>query len=885
LARPPILSPAIQHVGWKLVKQENIRLCQWRNRFSPQPVLVATVSFGDALGWTTERLSPGVRSVFEDKLPGVLPASGVLEAPELLARLAQTIQLNCDLTQASCGVASRAAARGQAVVYFACRDPFIAPHNMSLAVQILDRLVQSDVGAERFVRMLKSCEDMAETNALERRTREVLGAAEKQGIPWFRTTNFVRHVQLGQGVRQKRFWNTLFSEPSFGRDYARHKLLTLTTLFEIKVPVGRFGLVKDVRSALKLADEIGYPVVLKPVDGHKGESVFVDLRNEAELQTALAVAPLRERQFLLQTLFLGDDHRLLVINGKLVAAARRIPASVTGDGRHTIAELVASANTHPGRRSRALMAPIELEGESDRLLARQGLSRESIVPPGHVVRIKGTANISTGGTAIDVMNLIHPDNASAAVRAARAIGLVITGVDFISPDISKPWQEVGGGICEVNTAVGLRPHYLATPELDICKTVIQAFYPEGDDGRIPTAMVTGTFGKTTVTLMLASILTSAGHTVGSATTESIRIGNEEVAVGDLAGVDGAAVVLRDATVTAAVLETARGGLIKAGTYLDHCDVAALLNVQREQIGIDGIETLDEMAALKRKVLDAATKAVVLNADDSRCLAFAPEFAPRVRTFLFSRDAESAALRDHRMRGGDAVFLDRRDGHETIMAASGADACAVVRTDEIPATHNGLFWQQSSNAMAACALAMGLGIEIDPIRAGLRRYGREFRAASCRLSFDDTLPVPILFDYAVSPPGYAATISAISAIPVSGRRICATTMAGNRPDWMFAESAAALVRYFDTFVLFEIPAYRRGRKPGEIAQGLCDALLAAGVDRRSISVVDSAKEAALVVAREATKDDLIVAFGSDTRNTITDYRAAFVQTNEPHRAQA
>ena len=534
------------------------------------------------------------------------------------------------------------------------------------------------------------------------------------------------------------------------------------------------------------------------------------------------------------------------------------------------------------------MSSIVLDADSDRVLAHQGLTRASIIAAGRIVRVKGTANLATGGTVVDVTHTVHPDNLNAALRAAAAIGLVVTGVDFITPDITKSWHEVGGGFCEVNATVGV-PHESVTPGRNVYRTLIRAFYPEGDDGRIPTAMVTGTYGKTTTALMLASILACAGHTVGCATTESIRIGNEEIALGDFAAIDGASVVLRDATVTAAVLETARGGLIKRGMYLDQCDVAALLNVEREQIGIDGVETLDEMAALKRKVLDAARKAVALNADDQRCLALAPEFASSVRTFLFSRDAESSALRDHRARGGDVLYIDRSGDEEVIVSASGSDAVPLLRTSDIPATKGGVFWQQASNAMAAAGLAIGLGVDVETIRMGLRRYGKEFAAAFCRLHLVDDLPVPILFDHAASPPGFASTLTTIGSMNISGRRFCAVTIAGNRPDWTFAESAAAIKGHFQRYVVYELPRYRRGRKPGEIASGLARALVAAGVDKELISVVEGNEQASQLIAREAKPEDFVVVFGSDSRHTIDYYRAAFAgredQTSELSRAQA
>jgi cyanophycin synthetase len=861
----------------------------WRNLYSPQPALVGTVLFGSAFGWTTERLTAAHHSVFEEQLPGAIPRLVTLAAPDAVARLAQHLQLLGDIASPFYGVASRDEKKQSAEIFFSCRDPVIGPQSLSLAAQIVYHLAQGVLTADRLAELLKSCSENIPRHALEARTRSMIQTAERLGIPCFRTNGLVRHAQIGQGVRQQRFWNTMFSaESAFARDYAKNKLLSLTTLSQLMLPVGQFGAVWDVASAVKLAGEIGYPVVLKPTDGGKGDSVYVDLRDENELRAALAAARVGERALMLQSFFPGEDHRLLIVAGKLCYAGHRIPASVKGDGRHTIAELVAIENRIPERNGASTLFHIVLDAESDRILARRGLTRASILEAGRIVRVKGTANVATGGTVVDMTARVHPDNLNAALRAHAAIGLVVTGVDFITPDISKSWHEVGGGFCEVNATVGL-PHESVTPGTDVQRILIRAFYPEGDDGRIPTAMVTGTYGKTTVALMLASILTSAGHTVGAATTESIRIGTEEIALGDYAATDGASVVMRDATVTAAVLETARGGLIKRGIYLDHCDVAALLNVDREQIGIDGIETLDEMAALKRKVLDTARKAVVLNADDARCLALAPEFISSLRTFLFSRDAQSSALRDHRARGGDVLYIDRSGGEETIVSASGSDAVSLIKTSEIPVTNGGVFWQHASNAMAAAGLALGLGIGLDTIRSGLRRYGKEYAAAYCRLHIIDEFPVRILFDHAASGPGITATLTSIASMKISGRRLCAVTVAGNRPQWSSEEVAAAITGHFQRYVVYELPRYRRGRKPGDIASGLTCALLAAGVDQSLITVVEENAQAAQLIAREAKPEDFVVVFGSDSRHTIDYYRAAFAPRDsskgEVARAQA
>jgi len=652
----------------------------WRNMYSPQPVLAGTMLFGNAFGWTTERLSPALLSALEGKLPGVVSRAVSLDAAEIVARLAQHIQLQGDMAAPFCGVGSRDEKKQCADIFFACRDPMIAPQCLALAGQIVYRLAHSDITVEHLAGMLKSCDDMIARHGLEWRTWLMVQAAERLGIPWFRNSGFVRHVQLGHGHRQRRLWKTSFSdEPAYGRDYAKDKLLTMSTLAQLMLPVGQYAPVRDVASAMKFAAEIGYPVVLKPVVGGKGDSVYANLRDEAELKRVLTAARINERPFMLQSFFPGDDHRLMIVNGKLAFAVQRTPASVKGDGQHTIAELIEIENRDPVRVNDLVMYPIVLDADSDRIISQQGFTRSSVIAKGRVVRVKGTANIATGGTMLDVTNMVHPDNVHAAIRAAKAIGLVITGVDFITPDITKSWHEVGGGIC-------------------------------------------------------------AGYIVGSATTEGVRIDGELIEQGDFASADGASIVLRDSIVTAAVLETARGGIVKTGLYVDRCEVAALLNIERDYIGMDGVETLDDMVKITRKSLDVARKAVVLNADDSRCLALADEFKPRLRTILFSKSPETAAIRGHVASGGEALFLAKRDGRETIVVASASDEIPLLATDEIPATNGGLIWFHGVNALSAAALAIALDIGHDAIRAGLSRYGKEYAGAMLRTVFAaDSMP--------------------------------------------------------------------------------------------------------------------------------------------------
>jgi cyanophycin synthetase len=714
-----------------VLKLESRKQYLWRNMHAPEPVMAGTVIFGDAWNWTTKRLPRSLFPLIDEKLPAPMPSGDVLDAAQFVAQLAQRIQLQADIASPACGVASRDPQHRRAVVYFSCRDFTLANQSMSLAVQLVDRLTQSDKNPEHLsAAMLQSCIDQVNEVGLQDTTLDMVQTAARRGIPWMRLSPLLRHVQLGHGHRQQRLWTTTFGvESALARDYSTNKILTLETLSQIKLPVGRYAVVRDIAAARKSAQEIGYPVVLKPVEGRKGESVFVDLRTEAELTAAATTARIHERLYMLQSFFPGSDHRLLVVSGKLVAAARKDPASVTGDGHHTIAELVEIENRDARRISGQVMECIALDERSDGTLARQGFTRGSVVEAGRVVCVNGIANVSAGATAADVLGVIHPDNARAAVRAAKAIGLNICGVDFVSPDISKSWHDVGGGICEVNASVGLRPHFQTAPKADVCDLLLQARFPQGGDGRIPTAMVTGTIGKTSTSTMLASILRSAGHIVGSATAEGVRIDGELIEQGDLASADGASIVLRDPTVTAAVLETARGDIVKTGLYVDRCDVAALLNIERDQTAIDGVETLDDMVALERKVLGIASKAVVLNADDPRCLALAAEFTAKLRTILISCSPNLAAIRDHVAGGSDALFLVNRYGLETIVVAFGSDESPLLTTEDIPATKIGLSWFHAMNAMAAAALAVGLGIDLDDIREGLRRYGGEYLGAS------------------------------------------------------------------------------------------------------------------------------------------------------------
>jgi cyanophycin synthetase len=842
--------------------------------------MASEIALDAAAGWRATALAPPLAEIVARTLAELRLDLSNADAAELIAALAQHWQCQAGATPIQWGVAARDAERHTASLYFGCTDPSLGRTALMLAMRAVDRLIAPQLSPSELVSLLEEASKAAGAAGLDQSTLAMIATAERRGIPWFRVTGLSRHVQFGQGERQRRIRETLLdNEGAIGREISRNKLLSLSVLAQIRLPVGKLAAVKDVKGALQAAEVIGYPLVLKPIFGLKGRSVRADLRTPTDLRQAAVAARIDSQPFMLQSFFPGADHRLLVIGGKLIAAARRTGASVIGDGHHSVLELVAIENRNPMRGAgfTKLMNQILLDEDSDRLLDAQCLTRASIPERNRTVRLKSAANISAGGTSVDVTDRIHPDNARVAERAAKALGVSVAGIDFICPDISRSWREVGGGICEVNLIVGLRAHLLANPNRDVTGPILDLLYPPGEDGRIPTAMITGTVGKTTTTSMLASILAAAGHVVGSVTTEGVSVGGEVVATGDYAGANGAEIVLRDPTVTAAALETARGGLLKSGIYLDRCDVAALLNIGREQVEMDGITSIDELAGLKRKVLETATKAVVLNADDARCAALIPEFAACLRTILVSRNPDCALIAHHRNAGGEVLYLSGVGAAETIMLAQGGDARALVGTAELPSTMGGLIWQNAANAVAAAALAFGLGIAPETIAEGLKRYGAEFRAVGRRFAFADGLPLQVMFDFAAHAPALSAAVTVTDAVPVVGRRLCAVCLPGNRPDWQYAECAAAIAEHFDDYVCYECDHLRRGREPGAIAAALAQALIAAGADRRRVWTASTPREGAAILAREARADDFAVIFGAVEDSIVDDYHTALAQT--------
>jgi cyanophycin synthetase len=509
-----------------------------------------------------------------------------------------------------------------------------------------------------FEAALASFRNAARRMSADITTAAVAREARQLDIPWYRLKIPGQFVQLGQGVhRRYLFDSTSDATGAISRLMSHDKQLTNRILRAAGVPVLPMAEVTNEAAAIAAAERIGYPVVVKPCHGGQGRGVAVHLTAPAEVAAAFKAATADSDSVIVEKFASGDDHRVLVLDGRVVSVARRVPAHVIGDGRHSVAALVEMLNQDPrrGHDHDTLLVLVEIDAGVVALLAKQGLTPDSVPEPGRRVMLKRTANVSTGGTAVDATDAIHPDNEAMMERAASTMELAIAGVDFLSDDITRSWREVGGVVLEMNAFPGLRPHWLAHPGRSVEAPLIRALFQPGLDGRIPTCAITGSIGKTTTANMVARILGTMGLVVGRCTTTGVSVGAERRQAGDCAGGRFARELLLDRRVEAGVFELARGGLLRHGMTIEDCEVGAVLNVYDNHVGVDGIASRADLARIKSIVARRARRMLVLNGEDPLCLAMR-QVARADRVCLVGREARSADLRAHIAAGGLAVTL-------------------------------------------------------------------------------------------------------------------------------------------------------------------------------------------------------------------------------------
>jgi cyanophycin synthetase len=703
--------------------------------------------------------------------------------------------------------------------------------------------------------------DFAQRRQLGPSTGSLVRAAEARDIPWMRLNDYSL-VQFGHGKYQKRIQATVTSETRhIAVSIASDKEETNHILGDLGLPVPRQHLVRSGDGAIRAAKRLGFPVVVKPLDANHGRGVSLDLKSEEEVRAAFEKAREHARSVVVETFLPGFDHRMLVVGGELVAVAKRVPGHVIGDGERTIAELVDIVNSDPRRGigHEKVLTRLELDAQAARLMEVKNVTKETVLPKGELFFLRGTGNLSTGGTAIDLTDVVHPDNREMAVRAAKAIGLDVCGVDFITPDITMSHREVGGGICEVNAAPGFRMHVAPTEgkSRDVAGPVMDLLFPPGAPSKIPIAAVTGTNGKTTTARMLAHIQKMNGHTVGLATTDGVYIDGERTVAGDMTGPQSAQMVLRDPDVDLAVLETARGGLLRAGMGYRTCNVGAVLNVSEDHLGIKGVDTLEQLAEVKRIVVEVARDCAVLNADDLLCLRMA-DHTDAARIAYVTMNPRHELVRKHLRAGGLAAVLEEGiNGHMITLYDKGTHL-PLLWTHLIPATLEGKALHNVSNAMFAAVMAYAMGVKVENIRQGLRTFDTSYFQVPGRSNVFDGLPFKVIVDYGHNPAAVQAMADLALRLEVNGRRTCVLSAPGDRRDEDIRAIARIASKAFDHIILRRDDD-QRGRGPDEVPRMMAAELAQLGFPEERFQVIPDEQTAIDTALTSAKRGDLVLIF--------------------------
>ncbi len=737
-----------------------------------------------------------------------------------------------------------------------------------LAMRLLCSLLPDEIRPERSVPEgwdWETARDeyirFSQRRALGPSTASLVRAAEDRGIPWMRL-NEQSLVQLGHGKYQQRIQATVTGRTShIAVELASDKEETNKILSSLGLPVPRQELASSEDGAVRAARRIGYPVVTKPYNGNHGRGISIRLTTDEEVRTGFAVAKEHSRSVIVETFVEGDDHRLLVVNGELVAATRRTPGHVVGDGLHTVRELVEIVNKDPRRGvgHEKVLTRLVLDGQAEMMLGRQGFTADSVPPEGQIVPLRSTANLSTGGTATDVTDVIHPDNRDMATRAIRAIGLDVGGVDFLSPDITESYRTVGGAICEVNAAPGFRMHVApseGTPR-DAAGPVLDMLFPHGAPSRVPVAALTGTNGKTTTARMLAHIAKMAGYTPGLTTTDGVYIDGQRTVEGDMTGPVATRMVLSDPHIDIAVLEIARGGLLRAGMGVPFVNVGAVLNVQADHLGLKGIDTLEQLAEVKRILVEVANDCAVLNADDPLVLHMSAYTEAKTLCYV-TMNPQHALVREHIRAGGRACALEAGVNGQMITLYDHGSHIPLLWTHLVPATLEGRALHNVQNAMFAAAMAYSLGIKLDAIRMGLRTFDTTFFQAPGRMNVFDEHPFKVIFDYGHNAHAVGVMADLACALDVTGRRIIVLAGPGDRRDEDLVAIADSAAGRFDHYVCRRDDGLR-GRDGDEVPRILAKALMAKGVPEAAISIIPDEQLAIDAALRMGQPGDLLLIF--------------------------
>jgi cyanophycin synthetase len=767
---------------------------------------------------------------------------------------------------------------GRYNVIFGYWEERVGLESGKLAVRLVNHLVAPEKDFD-FLAGLERLILLAELRAFGPSTQAILDEAASRDIPFIRL-NEQSLVQLGWGKYQQRVRATMTSKTSWlAVDIAGDKDMTRRLLAAAGLPVPRGEVVRTDDEAVNAAKRVGFPVVTKPLDGNHGRGVALDLRTERDVRQGFkrALKESRGGRVVVESFVTGSDYRVLVVGGRMVAVAERVPAHVIGDGEHTVAELAQITNEDPRRGigHEKVLTKIKVDEAAEALVKKQGFAMDDVPPEGTFVKLVSTGNMSTGGISIDRTWEAHEENVEIAEEAARVVGLDVAGIDFLAPDIAQPVRETGGAIVEVNAAPGFRMHTHPTegePQY-VAKDVVDLLFPPGTPARIPIIAVTGSNGKTTTVRMIAHIFKGMGRSIGFTTTDGIYIDERLVKRADASGPKSAQMVLQNPRVDLAVFETARGGILREGLGYGKNDVAVVMNVTGDHLGLKGIDTLEQLAAVKQVIVEAVPKTgwAVLNADDPLVVEMRRACSGSV--ILFSMQEKNELIERWVRRGRKAVVLEKSALGEKMVIRDGRRTMPIAWIHTLPATFEGRARMMVQNAMAAAAAAHAAGAHLHDIRQGLRSFTTSIYQAPGRLNVFDLDGVKVVIDYAHNPAGLETLGEFIEKLThdapsgghparSSGRanlRVAVVATAGDRRDEDMRQLGRVAARFFDDVIIRE-DRHARGRPPGQTAQLIEEGVLEAisqGARAGNVEVVLDEMEATRRAIDRSRPGDLVV----------------------------
>ncbi len=728
---------------------------------------------------------------------------------------------------------------------------------------------------------------LAASRALGPTTLSLVREADHRGIPWARLDDHSL-VVLGQGKHQQRVrasCSDLTSEVATG--VAANKSLTKLLLAQAGIPVPQGDVVRTDLEACAAAERLGYPVVTKPLNGNHGRGVSIALSSREELLWGFEQAREHSRSVIVEHCYTGVDYRILVIGGEVVAVAERTPAHVVGDGTASVEELIAVVNADPrrGEGHTSSMTRIAVDAIIEHTLERLGLSLASVPTQGEVVMLRPNANLSTGGIAVDRTEEIHPDNAHIAQRAARIVGLDIAGIDFICPDIGTSVHESGGGVIEVNAAPGFRMHLDPSHgrRRNVARSVVELLFPKGTDGSVPIFAITGTNGKSTTARMLAHVLQRDGLHVGVTSTTGVYVDGRRIVSGDCSGPASARLALREPGVDAVVLECARGGILREGLGFRECDVGAVLNVTADHLGLGGIETVEDLAAVKSVVTQSVRRDgwSILNADNALTAAMAADAGGRICYFsLRLPDDRPGFLREHVAQGGRAVCREGGPGSTDLVIHEHGETVFLMKIRDIPATFLEMAEFNVANALAAVAMAHCHGVPLPVIRGAMASFTTSIEQSPGRMNVFDGHGFRAIIDYCHNPAGLKEIGSMVHKMRVNySHTLGLIGIAGDRRDADIVEMGALAAGIFDVIV-FKEDYDLRGRAPGTVAAMLRHGALSAGCPPDRVHIALDARDALRLSMRMVREGDLLFLTADDSAAV---WQQVVDWTPEPRRA--